>query len=95
MKVIITAPISPFCSSLVFEAEAAKINYSCQNVYSIFSVLRKYNFDTNCNKYDNSKAIETGMILMIMDMKKNLLCIFFIDLYSPRQENLLPLFYGS
>ena len=30
------------------------------------------------------KAIETGMILSIMDMKKQLLCIFFIDLYSPR-----------
>ena len=30
------------------------------------------------------KAIETGMILSIMDMKKNLLCIFFIDLYPPR-----------
>ena len=31
-----------------------------------------------------AKAIETGMILLIMYMKKNLLCIFFIDLYSPR-----------
>ena len=30
------------------------------------------------------KAIETGMILSIMDMKKQLLCVFFIDLYSPR-----------
>ena len=27
-----------------------------------------------------AKAIETGMILSIMDMKKNLLCLFFIDL---------------
>ena len=32
----------------------------------------------------NCKAIETGMILSIMDMKKKLLCVFFIDLYSPR-----------
>ena len=31
-----------------------------------------------------SKAIETGMILSIMDMKKTPLCIFFKDLYSPR-----------
>ena len=30
------------------------------------------------------KAIETGMISSIMDMKKILLCVFFIDLYSPR-----------
>jgi hypothetical protein len=30
------------------------------------------------------RAIETGMILSIMDIKKQLLCIFFIDLYSPR-----------
>ena len=29
-----------------------------------------------------TKAIETGMILSIMDMKKNFMC-FFIDLYSP------------
>ena len=31
-----------------------------------------------------SKAIETGMILLNMDMKNQLLCVFFIDLYSPR-----------
>ena len=30
------------------------------------------------------KAIETGMILLNMDMKNQLLCVFFIDLYSPR-----------
>ena len=53
MKVIITSPILPFCLCLLFEAEAATINCSCQSVYSIFTVLRIYNFATNCNKYDN------------------------------------------
>ena len=57
MKVIITSPILPFCLCLLFEAEAAAIDCSCQSVYSIFTVLRIYNFATNCNKYDNC-AIE-------------------------------------
>ena len=35
-------------------------------------------------KSTESKAIETGMILLNMDMKNQLLCVFFIDLYSPR-----------
>ena len=35
-------------------------------------------------KASKTKAIETGMMLLIMNMKKQLLCIFFIDLYSPR-----------
>ena len=47
------------------------------------------------NLLTHLKAIETDMILSIMDMKKILLCIFFKDLYSPRLGNSLPLFYGS
>ena len=41
-------------------------------------------FSKNIFKDARAKAIETGMILSIMDMKKTLLCIFFKDLYSPR-----------
>ena len=43
-------------------------------------------FDILSNNYrietsDERKAIETGMILLNMDMKNQLLCVFFIDLY--------------
>ena len=41
-------------------------------------------FPDFCKNIRNTKAIETGMILLNMDMKNQLLCVFFIDLYSPR-----------
>ena len=42
-----------------------------------------------CFEVPYFKAIETGMILSIMDIKKKLLCVLFIDLYSPRYGTLL------